>query len=110
VSNDVYRLGRAIGSGTRPRLDDGMLGVAALSGVELGRGWRQWATPEFQVDAAGPVPAGVDGEALLLEAPLRFVSRPGVLRVRIAPQHPGASRPRSSRTPCARPSGCWRAS
>ncbi len=91
VSNDVYRLGLVIGAGTRPRLDAGVLGVAVLSGVELGRGWRQWSTKEFQVDAGGPVPVGVDGEALVLQPPLRFTTRPGVLRVRIAPQHPGAS-------------------
>ena len=38
-----------------------------------------------------PVPAGIDGEAAKLEPPLRFRMRPGVLRVRIAKQHPGAS-------------------
>ena len=86
VSNNVYRLGRAIGSGTRPRLDSGRLGVTVLGGH-----WRQWSAPTFQIDASGPVPAGVDGEALLLDPPLLFTSRPGVLRVRIAPQHPGAS-------------------
>ena len=31
VSNNTYRLGRLIGSGTRPRIDEGMLGVAVLS-------------------------------------------------------------------------------
>src|SRR5207302_5495902 len=30
VSNDAYRLGRAIGSGTRPRLDAGHLGIAVI--------------------------------------------------------------------------------
>ena len=34
VSNNPYRLGRAVGSGTRPRIDTGQLGVA----VVLGRG------------------------------------------------------------------------
>lgn len=98
VSNNVYRLGRAIGSGTRPRLDSGRLGIAVLgarrpAGDGGGRTshWRQWSTSTFQIDASAPVPAGVDGEALLLDPPLRFVSRPGALRVRIAPQHPGAS-------------------
>lgn len=38
-----------------------------------------------------PVPAGLDGEAVVLDAPVRFTSRPGALRVRIAPHHPGAS-------------------
>ena len=38
-----------------------------------------------------PVAAGIDGEALQLDPPLRFSIRSLVLRVRIAPQHPGAS-------------------
>jgi hypothetical protein len=37
------------------------------------------------------VPAGIDGEAVQLEPPLRFTIRAGVLRVRIAHRHPGAS-------------------
>ena len=37
------------------------------------------------------MPAGVDGEALVFDPPVRFVTRPQALRVRIAPQHPGAS-------------------
>jgi diacylglycerol kinase family enzyme len=36
VSNDPYRLGRLIGSGTRPRLDEGVLGVALLTLPERG--------------------------------------------------------------------------
>jgi hypothetical protein len=91
VSNDVYRLGHAIGTGTRPRLDAGVLGVAALGGVGGERRWWHWATPTFEVRSTSPIPAGVDGEALVLDQPLRFTSRPGALRVRIAPHHPGAS-------------------
>ena len=37
------------------------------------------------------MPAGIDGEALVLDPPLQFRIRAGVLRVRIARQHPGAS-------------------
>jgi Diacylglycerol kinase catalytic domain len=91
VSNDVYRLGHAIGTGTRPRLDGGVLGVAVLGGVARERGWWQWSTPAYSVDSGAPVAAGVDGEALLLDAPLQFTSLPGALRVRIAPHHPGTS-------------------
>ena len=99
VSNNRYRLGRAVGSGTRPRIDDGLLGVTVF-GAHKGRGedgrglqrpWREWSAPEFDVDADNPVPAGIDGEALVLDPPLRFRIRPGVLHVRIARQHPGAS-------------------
>ena len=35
--------------------------------------------------------AGIDGEAVTLDPPLRFRIKPGALRVRIAPKHPGAS-------------------
>jgi hypothetical protein len=99
VSNNRYRLGRAVGSGTRPRIDDGVLGIT-VAGAPTGRGaggylpqrpWREWSAPAFEVDADRPVPAGIDGESATLEPPLRFRIRPGVLRVRIAPQHPGAS-------------------
>jgi diacylglycerol kinase family enzyme len=97
VSNNRYRLGRAVGSGTRPRIDDGQLGITVMGAPadegqrRLQRPMREWTTPSFQVDADRPLPAGVDGEALIFDAPLRFQIRPGVLRVRIAPQHPGAS-------------------
>ncbi len=99
VSNNVYRLGRAVGSGTRPRIDDGLLGVTVIGapsgGGEQRRGlqrpWREWSAPNFEVDAEQPVPAGIDGEALVLDPPLQFRIRPAVLRVRIARQHPGAS-------------------
>ncbi len=99
VSNNQYRLGRPLGSGTRPRLDTGLLGMTVLipSGQSNGSGHRrrlamqQWTDESFVVEADGPVPAGIDGEAVVLEPPLRFRVRPRVLRVRIAPDHPGAS-------------------
>ena len=37
VSNNQYRLGRALGSGTRPRLDRGVLGITVLAPI-AGRG------------------------------------------------------------------------
>jgi diacylglycerol kinase family enzyme len=97
VSNNRYRLGRAVGSGTRPRIDDGLLGITVLgapvddSRHRVHRPWREWSAPTFEVEADRPLPAGVDGEALVLHAPLQFRIRPGVLKVRIARQHPGAS-------------------
>ena len=60
-------------------------------GRSLQRPWREWSAPAFEVDADRPVPAGIDGEALMLDPPLLFRIRPGVLRVRIARKHPGAS-------------------
>jgi hypothetical protein len=117
VSNNRYRLGRAVGSGTRPRLDAGVLGVAVVDvpagpGASGGDGtpasrprrpWREWTVPAFEVRSERPVPAGVDGEAVQLEPPLRFRTRPAALRVRIARRHPGAS-------PSAQqPEGAWEA-
>jgi len=96
VSNDRYRLGRALGSGTRPRLDEGLLGIALAGESDTGRPqarrpWSEWSAPVFEVAAEGAVPAGVDGEALRLQAPLRFRTRPSALRVRIARAHPAVS-------------------
>jgi diacylglycerol kinase family enzyme len=95
VSNNVYRLGRVIGSGTRPRMDAGVLGVTVIGAVVPGVRRRsvksEWPTTEFTIESDGDVPVGVDGEALVLPSPLMFRTRPGALRVRIAPQHPGAS-------------------
>lgn len=99
VSNNRYRLGRAIGSGTRPSIDDGLLGIT-VAGSSIGRGrsrclpqrpWRAWTAPTFEVDADRPVPAGIDGEAVRLDPPLCFRIRADVLRVRVAHHHPGAS-------------------
>ncbi len=99
VSNNPYRLGRAVGSGTRPRLDQGTLGIAVFgssrnTGDQPRRpelGLEQWSDEVFEVNSEKPVPAGIDGEALVLDPPLRFRSRPGALRVCIASKHPGAS-------------------
>ena len=66
VSNNRYRLGRAVGSGTRPAIDDGLVGIAIV-GAPTGRGEggrapqrpvRQWSAPTFEVRAERPVPAG----------------------------------------------------
>ena len=92
VSNDTYRLGRAIASGTRPRLDAGVLGITVLGAGSNGeKRVQQWSAPSFEVRSDEAVAAGIDGEALKLDPPLRFRTKPRALRVLIAPQHPGAS-------------------
>jgi diacylglycerol kinase family enzyme len=108
VSNNSYRLGRALGSGTRPRLDAGTLGVTIVErerrrGADETRPWREWSTPAFEVDSARPVSTGIDGEAVMLDPPLRFEILPAALRVRIARSHPGAS------PSAAEPDGIWSA-
>jgi diacylglycerol kinase family enzyme len=96
VSNNVYLLGPTLGSGTRPRLDEGVLGIVdfhppVASGGDAIVRWRELKIAEFEVNAEGPLPVGVDGEAMTLEPPLRFRTRPRALRVHIARSHPGAS-------------------
>ena len=105
VSNNAYRFGHALGSGTRPRIDDGLLGITVVGAVSwqdedgrtMQRPWRSWSIPTFDVGSEKPIAAGIDGEALVLDAPLEFRIRHKVLRVRVARQHPGASP--SARTP-----------
>jgi diacylglycerol kinase family enzyme len=99
VSNNRYRLGHAVASGTRPRIDEGVLGIAVVRappGTRESAGrrqppLRQWTSPRFEVDASSPIAAGIDGEAAMLDPPLRFLIRPAALRVRISRRHPGAS-------------------
>jgi diacylglycerol kinase family enzyme len=103
VSNNRYRLGRAVGSGTRPRIDDGLLGITVVGREAAGGGrlWREWTAPAFEVRSEQAIAAGIDGEAARLPSPLRFSIHPHVLHVRIARDHPGAS-------PSAfQPAGLW---
>ena len=92
VSNNRYRLGTVLGSGTRPRMDEHRLGVAVFETPGQGpAGMREWTAETFEITSDEPVPAGIDGEAVVLTAPVRFRVVPDALHVRIAPQHPGAS-------------------
>ncbi|MES1165364.1 MAG: diacylglycerol kinase family protein [Verrucomicrobiota bacterium] len=91
VSNNPYRLESPIGAGGRARLDQGVLGVAMLTTPDAGGELRSWVAPSFEIAANAPVAAGVDGEALVFDPPLRFRIRPAALRCRIARHHPGAS-------------------
>jgi len=96
VSNNVYRLGPTLGSGTRPRLDEGVLGIVDFHPPIAGEKGetarlRELSMPELEIDSDAPIPLGVDGESLSMEPPLRFRVRPKALRVRIAHSHPGAS-------------------
>jgi len=107
VSNDPYQLDHIGGRGTRARLDAGTLGVVAarIDGPAQARrlvaleaagqvrrfeGWLEWDTAEFRVGSGGPVEIGIDGEALTMDPPLVFTSRPGALRVRV-PRHAALS-------------------
>jgi diacylglycerol kinase family enzyme len=94
VSNNAYRLGMSLGSGTRPHLDEGVLGIASATGGVAAHApvrLRTWSSPHFELEADGPVAAGIDGEAATLDAPIVFHSKPAALTVRIAAGHPGHS-------------------
>jgi diacylglycerol kinase family enzyme len=108
VSNGPYELQHAEGRGSRERIDDGVLGVLTLnlsSAADVQRlismqalgqldrfdGWHEWTTERFEVDSSDPIEIGVDGEALTMDPPLAFTTRPGALRVRIPRSAPGLS-------------------
>ena len=106
VSNNVYGMGDIAGLGRRARLDRGVLGVvgirvrnageaaALLAGRRL-RGITMMTTKEVVVDAdADQIPVGVDGEALLLDTPVRCTVQPGALRVRVPRNRPGVPEPK----------------
>jgi len=102
VSNNPYAVDRPLARSTRPTLDTGHLGVLVLDepGDSPRAPGRAWSAPRLEVNAPGAIHAGVDGEAVDLDPPLRFASRPASLLVRISPHHPGAS---PSATPPPRP-------
>jgi hypothetical protein len=95
--------------GTRDRIDGGCVrGVVSLQvetaadaeklaaleaagQVQRFPGFNEWAASEFEARSAGPVEIGVDGEALSLQPPLRFVIRPSALTVRLPRMAPGRS-------------------
>jgi diacylglycerol kinase family enzyme len=108
VSNDRYELGGGEGFGSRRRIDGGDLGIVAAtfrSSGEIARliesgmagrswrppGWIEWADASFRLESNQPVEIGIDGEALVLDPPIRFRTLPGALRVRIPRGAPGYS-------------------
>jgi diacylglycerol kinase family enzyme len=108
VSNDRYELGSGEGFGSRRHMDTGALGIVVAtfrSSSELARmvesaasgrtwrppGWVEWADDSFRLQSSQPVEMGIDGEAMLLDAPIEFRTLPGALRVRIPLNAPGYS-------------------
>lgn len=95
VSNNPYRTNDPAGIGRRERLDSGLLGVlgikvdsaaeaAALVLDRAAEGLAVLTAREVVVDADQPeIEAGVDGEALMLPAPVHCRVDPGALRVRV---------------------------
>ncbi|MDX6387813.1 MAG: hypothetical protein QOD85_1615, partial [Gaiellaceae bacterium] len=85
VSNNPYSFEPPHAPGTRPALDSGHLGVVVLDRPTPGAGLgRRWSQTQLEVQGSGPLHAGIDGEAVVLSPPLRFVIRPRTLLVRTA--------------------------
>jgi diacylglycerol kinase family enzyme len=109
VSNNPYEFARWDRLGQRHRLDTGTLQVSVLDAstldelerlllgtllgaIELRPTLRHWTSEVLEIGVLGErVRAGVDGEPITLEAPLRFTVDPGGLRV-LAPEGLPASR------------------
>ena len=99
VSNNPYVLGASLDMSQRRQLDSGRLGVFAVTAATgaqaaqvvtlamAGRGAAsghayEFECAEFEIRSrSGKAFAGVDGEALELETPLRFKIHPGGLRM-----------------------------
>jgi diacylglycerol kinase family enzyme len=103
VSNNVYRLPRPGVQGARRGIDEGELGVIVVRVVSPNEvlsviaaettgagpprpGRLDFTTPAFAVEGGGPVDVALDGEACVLDPPLRFQSLPAALRLRVLPR------------------------
>jgi len=85
VSNNTYAPARPSARGARPTLTGGRLGIIVI-GKPAGTHHppaRSWSATSLEVDAAARIHAGLDGEAVELDPPLRFEIQPGALRVRV---------------------------
>ncbi|MFD3463201.1 diacylglycerol/lipid kinase family protein [Nocardia fluminea] len=101
VSNNPYGSNDLAGLSRRVRLDRGVLGAVTLSVTStreaIGllrrtrlRGLSQETAIELTVDADAPqIPAGIDGESMLLDTPVRCTIQPAALRVRVPASRPG---------------------
>jgi diacylglycerol kinase family enzyme len=106
VSNNPYEFSRWDTFGQRHSLDAGTLQVSVLDAgtldeierllagtlpgaMELRPALRQWTAGRLETGRIGElVRAGIDGEPVTLEAPLRFSADPGALRVLLPDKSP----------------------
>jgi diacylglycerol kinase family enzyme len=101
VSNNAYVWSGPPDFGRRARMDQGELGALALVSVPPGKdvmnlalsdlaGRQEWTAPGVIVDSDdASIPAGLDGEAVQLDAPVDLRNVPGGLRLLV----PAGARP-----------------
>src|SRR6516165_9301212 len=106
VSNNAYGTGDIAGLGRRARLDRGNLGVVGVTvssaaqavGLLRGRhatGLSVLTTKQIEISADTPqIPVGVDGESILMSAPVTCTVSPGALRVWVPRDRPGVPKPK----------------
>ena len=106
VANNPYVIDPRRRHGTRGDVDGGVLGIITVTGPPPG-GVSEWTTQTFRVDSATAVALGIDGESLVMEAPLVFESDPRALTVlvpaRRSPRGPSIRPPRAAKRRSARP-------
>ena len=68
-----------------------LVSLEALRQIGRFDGWAEWSADSFQVDSGSPVAAGIDGESVVLDPPLRFTISPSALRVLLPPSAVGLS-------------------
>ena len=104
VANNGYAMKSLADLGERERLDEGelhayvieavsrrallgLLARAAWGDVERAEGWSEWTGEAFELEASrGNLHAAIDGEAVLLPAPIEFEVRPRALLVLVPPR------------------------
>jgi diacylglycerol kinase family enzyme len=106
VSNNPYETDDIAGLGRRARLDSGLLGIvgvrvqgAVQAAALLRRAGRSSSLTaltarEVIIESDQPqIPVGIDGEAVVLSAPVRCTIAPLALRVRVPAGRPGVPAP-----------------
>ena len=106
VGNNGYAMRNLSDLGQREHLDEGRLhayvieavsrrallglfGRAVAGSIERAEGWSEWAAEHFRLEASRDhLHAAVDGEPVILPAPLDFEVRPRGLRVLLPPPAP----------------------
>ena len=103
VANNGYKMQSMAELGSRDRLDEGRLHAyvieevsrsalvgllfrAVAGSLEQAEGWSEWEAEQFRLEASRDhLHAAVDGEPVVLPAPLEFEVRPRGLRVLVPP-------------------------